>query len=89
MRMSSKYTTTTPSEIRSSNIASIIVWKVAGLLVRPKNMTRGFIKALVSLESGFLFISFFHVDIIETPTNIEFGEILCPLQFIYKFRNEG
>ena len=31
--------TTTPSEIKSSKIASIIVWKVAGLLVKPKNMT--------------------------------------------------
>src|SRR6201996_6654998 len=35
IRMSSRYTTTTPSEIRSSKIPSIIVWKVAGLLVRP------------------------------------------------------
>src|SRR5271155_5601710 len=30
-----------PSLIISSKISSIIVWKVAGLLVRPKNMTKG------------------------------------------------
>ena len=41
IRMSSKYTTTTPSEMRSLKIPSIMVWKVAGLLVRPKNITSG------------------------------------------------
>jgi hypothetical protein len=41
MRISSRYTETTPSVMRSWKISFIIVWKVAGLLVRPKYMTRG------------------------------------------------
>jgi hypothetical protein len=33
--------TTTPSEIISVNMSFIIVWKVARLLVSPKNITSG------------------------------------------------
>ena len=33
--------TTTPSSMSSLKMLFIIVWKVAGLFVRPKNMTRG------------------------------------------------
>ena len=39
--MSSKYTTTIPSAMRVLKMSFIIVWKVAGLLVIPKNITRG------------------------------------------------
>jgi len=37
--MSSRYTTTTPSIIKSLKMSSIMVWNVAGLLHSPKNMT--------------------------------------------------
>ena len=74
--MSSRYTTTTPSEMRSLKIASIMVWKVARLLVRPK-------------KGCLPFISFFHSDIVETPTDIKFGKVLSPLQFINELGDEG
>ena len=41
IRMLSKYTTTIPSAMRVLKISFIIVWKVAGLLVIPKNITKG------------------------------------------------
>ena len=41
IRMSSKYTTTIPSAMRVLKMSFIIVWKVAELLVIPKNITRG------------------------------------------------
>ena len=39
--MSSKYTTTIPSAMRVLKMSFIIVWKVVGLLVILKNITRG------------------------------------------------
>jgi hypothetical protein len=41
IRMSSRYTDTTLSVMRSWNILFIMVWKVVGLLVRPNYMTSG------------------------------------------------
>ena len=41
IRMSFKYTTTMPFTMRSQNMSFIIVWKVAELIVIPKNITRG------------------------------------------------
>jgi len=39
--MSSRYTTTTPSVIKSLKMSSIMVWNVAGLLHSLKNITNG------------------------------------------------
>jgi hypothetical protein len=44
---------TTPSVIRSWNILFIIVWKVAGLLVRLKYMTRGLNRPLLVQNAAF------------------------------------
>ena len=44
---------------------------------------------MICLESGLPFISFFYVDIVETPVDIEFSEVLGPLKFIDKFGDEG
>jgi len=41
IRMLSRYTTTTPSVIKSLKMSSIMVWNVAGLLHSPKNITSG------------------------------------------------
>ena len=41
IKMSSRYTTTIPSAMMVRKMSFIIVWKVAGLLVIPKNITRG------------------------------------------------
>jgi hypothetical protein len=43
----------TPSAIRSWNISFIIIWNVAGLLVRPKYMTRGSNKPLLVQNVAF------------------------------------
>ncbi|OSX64528.1 hypothetical protein POSPLADRAFT_1137478 [Postia placenta MAD-698-R-SB12] len=39
--MSSRYTRILPPTMRSWKISFIIAWKVAGELVRPKNITKG------------------------------------------------
>ncbi|KAF9796980.1 hypothetical protein IEO21_10923 [Rhodonia placenta] len=39
--MSSRYTRTFPPMMRSWKMSFIMAWKVAGELVRPKNITRG------------------------------------------------
>jgi len=41
IRMSSRYTTTTPSVIKSLKMSSIMVWNVARLLHSPKHITSG------------------------------------------------
>jgi hypothetical protein len=40
---------------------------------------------MISLKSSFPLISFFYVDIIKSPMDIELGEVLGPLEFIDKF----
>ena len=46
---------------------SIIIWKVAGELVNPKNMTIGSKSPLLVFEGGLVLIAFLN-------TNVEFGE---------------
>ena len=41
IKMSSKYTTMIPSAMTVQKTSFIMVWKVVGLLVIPKNITRG------------------------------------------------
>ena len=51
--MSSKYTVTCPSSIKSLKMSFIMVWKVAGELVRPKNMTVGSKSPLLVRKAAF------------------------------------
>ena len=51
--ISSMYTISHPTLISSSNIAFVIIWKVAGELVRPKNMTRGSNNPLFVTKAAF------------------------------------
>ncbi|KAF8529937.1 hypothetical protein JB92DRAFT_2858824 [Gautieria morchelliformis] len=53
MRMLSMNTTTTPSSMRLLKMSFIIVWKVAGLFVSPKNMTRGSYRPLFVRKAAF------------------------------------
>ena len=47
------------------------------------------IKTSIGSESCLPFISFFHLDIIKAPSDIEFSEVLSPLQFINELGDEG
>jgi len=51
--MSSMYMVSQPSQISSSNMVFIIAWKVAGELVRPKNMTIGLYNPLFVMKAAF------------------------------------
>jgi len=62
--------------MRSSKILSIIVWKVVRLFVRPKNIMRVFIQAMVDLEGSCSLIILLYLDIVETPLDIQFHEVL-------------
>ena len=44
---------------------------------------------MVCLKSCFLLISFFHVDIVKSPADVEFSKVLSPLKFVDEFRDEG
>ena len=48
-----------------------------------------FIEASICPKGGFPFVFDFHPDIVKTPMDIKFGEVLCSLQLINKFGNEG
>ena len=60
------------SLINPSKMLSIMAWKVARLLVKLKNMTRG----LKSLQLVLPLISVLHPNIIETLLDIDLSEIL-------------
>ena len=53
IKMLSRYTTTILSVIKSQKILFIIVWKVVGLLVMPKNITRGSKRSLLVQKAVF------------------------------------
>ena len=66
----------------------IMVWKVAGLLVRLKKHDQRFKESTISTESGLPLISLFHLDIIEAPSYVQLGEIFCTPEFLYQLRGE-
>ena len=47
-----------------------------------------FKESLMSDKSGFPLMSVLDSDIVISPTDIKFGEDLCPLEFINEVRNE-
>jgi hypothetical protein len=44
---------------------------------------------MIHPKSSFPLISFFYMDIVGSPTDIELGEVLGPLEFIDEFGDEG
>ena len=46
---------------------------------QTKEHNKWFVESSVSLECGFPFITFFHPDVIETPSDIKFSEVPSPL----------
>src|SRR5882724_2878796 len=63
----------TPSSMRSLKMSFIIVWNIAGLLVRPKHMTRGLNKPLFIQKAAF---HFFDLYVVVTPADVQLGKIL-------------
>ena len=45
-------------------------WKVGGELQRPKNITRGLKSPNSVMKRSFVFVSFFDMNVIETPMNV-------------------
>jgi len=64
--------TTTPSSMSSLKMLFIIIWNVAGLLVRPKNMTRGSNRPLFILEGRLPLISILDSNIVVSPLDVQF-----------------
>ena len=53
-------------------MAFIIVWKVAGELVNPKDITLGSNNPLLVMNAAFHSSPDFDMDIVVSPSNIEF-----------------
>jgi len=63
----------------------IIVWKVVGLLVIPKNITRGSKRPQLVRKAAFHSSPY----IIETPADIQFGEVPGSAELGDEFGDEG
>ena len=49
---------------------------MAGLLVIPKNITRGFEQSMVGMKSSLPLASGFNLYVVETPMDIQLSKIL-------------
>ncbi len=49
---------------------------------------KGFIEAVVGSEGCLPLVNLLYSDVIETPLNVQLGEVLGPLQFHNKLQNE-
>src|SRR5882724_10162281 len=67
---------TTPSLMSSLKMPFIIIWKVVGLVIKPKNITRGLKRPQVCPECGFPLVSLFIMHIVVSPMDIQLHEIL-------------
>src|ERR1700742_2558604 len=84
---------TTPSSISSLNRSFIIVWKVAGLLHRPKNITSGSKRPRLVRNAAFHSspsrIRTLLYYVVVSPSHVQLGEILCTLHLAHDVRNKG
>jgi hypothetical protein len=64
----------------SSSISVILDWM--GCVGMSKKHHQGFKEAMVGAESSLPLISFPHLNIIETPSDIQLSEILCPTELL-------
>ena len=72
------YTHMTLQLMRPLKMSFIIVWKVAGLLVMPYNITNGSNSPWLHWKAAF-HSSFLDSDVLVAPSDIEFGEVLARL----------
>ena len=56
---------------------------------KSKEHDSGFEEATIRSECSLPFISFFHTDIVVSPSNVEFGEYLGAFEMIDEFGDEG
>ena len=92
IKILSKYTIIVSFTMKSQKMLFIIVWKVAELLVIPKNITKGskslqFIQRVYT-ESCLLLIIEFYIDIVEFLAYIQLSEVLGTLKFSKKLRDQ-
>ena len=66
--------TSHPSAIMSLNESSMNRWKVAGELLRPKNI--GFEQSFVGNKGCFPLVSISDTDVVVSPSDVKFGEDL-------------
>jgi len=66
----------------------IIVWKVAGLLVIPKNITRGSKRPRLVRKAAF-HLSRLDAHIVKLPLDVKFCEVLGFAELGDEFRDEG
>ena len=59
-----------------------------GTVSEAKEHHQWFEESTVSAEGGFSFISLFHADIIETPSDVQLHEVSCPSEFLYQLGDE-
>jgi len=83
-----KYTTTVPFAMMVLKMLFIIIWKIVGLLVIPKNITRGLKKPQL-VQKATPFISGLDTYIIETPADIQFCEVPGFVELENEFGDEG
>src|SRR5882724_5316398 len=66
----------TPLSMSPLKMSFIIIWKVARLWVKLKNMTRGSNKLLFIWKVVFPLISLFDPYVVIAPVDVQLGEIL-------------
>ena len=60
----------------------------SGTVSEAEEHHQWFKESAVSAEGGFPFISLFHVDIIEIPSDVQLCEVSCPSEFLYQLGDE-
>jgi hypothetical protein len=64
------------------DMSFIMVWKVAGELVNPKNITSGSNNPLLVPKGSFPLVSFLDLYVVKTPPDVQFGEVLSALELV-------
>ena len=89
MRMPSRYTMTCPLVINSSNILSIMVWNMAGLLVSLKNMTRGLKSSWLVQNAAIHSSPSFILTLLKPQQTSSLVEYLAPWSFLTNLEMRG
>ena len=55
---------------------------------KTKEHNQGFEETLVHSKHGLPLVTFLDANIVETPLNVEFGEVLCSLEFCNELQDE-
>lgn len=72
-----------------SNIRSIRLWNVQGALVRPKGITRFFVRTWVCLERCLVDVIRWHAKLVESCSKIQLGKVLSASKLIKQVLSSG